>query len=170
MNNNTERTSWQTVCHYVVLSVIMLFSVTLQSAAGGGITLFGFSLLTGVAFVVGVGMNYSPFIGGIYGLAVGLLLDAYTAPSVGFHSVMMTFLGVACALAVNHLLLSNRYARLVLCFVSALLYGTAYFVVIQWMLGGHDFSYFYRFTLPGAFVGTVTCVVYGAVLRLFRKW
>ncbi len=167
--NNTEKTTWQGIFHYAILSAIMLFSVTLQSAAGGGITLFGFSLLTGVAFVVGVGMNYGPFVGGIYGLAVGLLLDAYTVPSVGFHLIMMCFLGIACGLATNHLLLSNGYARIVLCFISALLYGTAYFIVMQWILGGHDFSYFYRFCLPGTLVCTVTCLVYGVVLRWFRQ-
>lgn len=168
--NNTEKTTFQTVCHYTVLSFIMLFSVTLQSAAGGGVSLFGFSLLPAVAFVVGVGMNYGPLIGGVFGLVVGLLLDAYTAPSIGFHLVIMPFLGVGCALAVNHLLLHNRYARFVLCLVSSLIYCTAYFVVLQWMLGGHDFSYFYRFTLPGTLVCTLTCLLYGAGLRLFRRW
>ena len=168
--NNTEKTTWQSIFHYTILSIIMLFSVTLQSAAGGGITLFGFSLLPAVAFVVGVSVNYGPLTGGIFGLVVGLLLDAYTVPSEGFHLVIMPFLGIACALAANHLLLSNRYARFVLCFVSSLLYTTAYFVLLQWMLGGHDFSYFFRFTLPGTLVCTLTCLLYGVGLRWFRRW
>ncbi len=167
--NNAEKTTFQIVCHYGILSLLMLFSVALQSAAGGGISLFGFSFLPGIAFVVGVSMNYGPLTGGVFGLLVGLLLDAYTAPSIGFHTLMIPFLGIACGLAVNHLLLSNGYAHFLLCFVSALLYCTSYFVVVQWILGGHNFSYFYRFTLPGAGVCTLTCLVYGAVLRLFRR-
>lgn len=167
--NNTEKTTWQTIGHYAILGVVMLFSVTLQSAAGGGITLFGFSLLPAVAFVIAIGMNYSPLIGGVFGLITGLLLDAYTVPSVGFHTVLIPTLGITCALAVNHLLLHNRYARFVLCVASSLLYATAYFLILQWMLGGHDFSYFYRFTLPGAGVCALTSLVYGAFFRWFRQ-
>ncbi len=163
MNNGGK---WQTYCHYGLLSVLLLFSVTLQSAAGGGLSFFGMPGLPAVAFVIGIGMNYGPFVGGVFGLCAGLLLDVYTTPSVGFHVVVMTLLGIGCGLAVNHLLMHNRYARFVLCVCSALTYCSAYCILFKWIMGGHDFSYFYRFSLPTAGV----CALVSAVYSLFFKW
>ncbi len=167
--NNAQKTKWHTVGHYGLLAVFLLFSVTLQSAVGGGIKLFGIPTLPAVALVAAVGMNYGPFLGGIFGAITGLFLDVYTVPSVGFHLVVITLLGLGCGLAVNHLLLQNRYARFVLCLVSALFYNTAYFVVLKWILGGHDITYFFRYSLPTTAVCTITVLVYMLFLRWYQK-
>lgn len=167
--SNQGKTTFQTVLHYGLLTGFMLFSITLQNAPGGGLTLWGLSPLPAIAFVVGVSMHYGPFIGGVFGLVTGLLLDVYTVPSVGFQTVAITLLGMGCGLTMNHLLLHNKYAKFVLCLVSALLYGIVYFAVMKWMIGGHDFSYFYRFSLPAIGLCTVLCLLYGWVLGWFRR-
>ncbi len=151
--------------HYGLLSIIMLFSVTLQSAANGGVSLFGVSLLPAVAVIVAIGINYGPFTGGIYGLVAGLFLDVYTVPSVGFHLVIMTVLGIGCGLSVNHLLMNNRYARFFLCFCGATLYCIAYFVVMKWIVGGNTITYLYQFSLPMIGSCTLSC---GGCTFLFK--
>lgn len=166
--NNGEKTKLQVYFHYSVLVILLLFSVTLQSASVGGLALFGFSTLPAVAYVIGIGMNYGAAIGGVLGLFTGLLLDIYTVPSVGFHLFMMPLLGIGCGLAVNHLLMHNFYARIVLCLCGSFLYCTGYFVVLKWIIGGHDFSYFYRFSLPTVGVCTLMSVIYAVVLRWFH--
>ena len=142
--------------------------VTLQYATNGGLRIFGVSALPAVAMIVAIGMNYGPFVGGVYGLFSGLLMDVYTIPSVGFHLVMMPFLGIACGLAANHLLMNNRYARFFLCLCSAIVYCFFYFVVIQWIAGGNSFAYYVDFSLPMTGACAVTAGVLCFLVKLYQ--
>lgn len=166
--NKSKKSGFLAYLHYGIIAVILLFSVALQSAANGGLSLFGISLLPAVAVVVAIGINYGPFIGGVYGLIGGLFLDVYTVPCVGFHLVSITVLGMGCGLLVNHFLMNNRYARFFLCFCAATFYCVSYFVVMKWMLGSNGFSYLYQFSLPMIGSCTLTCGVCAFFFKLLR--
>lgn len=167
--NNMEKNKWYTFGHYCLLGLFMFLSVTMQTLANGGISVKGVSLLPAVAFVIGLGINYGPLLGGVFGLVTGLLLDGFTVPSVGFQVGILTILGIGCGLAAKHLFMHNRYARSFLCLCGSFVYSTAYFVVIKWICAGYDFSYFVKFSVPMIVAGGITGMVYTAALKWFRN-
>lgn len=165
-NKNTDAPRYPSYLHYVILGVILLVLFLWQSAPGQGLTLFGVRPLPAVMLVALIGIVYGEFAGGLFGLIAGLLMDMYTTPSVCFNVVLLTALGMICGLAIQHLLIPNFYAHLVLTLGCCFVYYLFYFIVIQWLLGEGTWYYFFRFSLPA----TVYTWAVGMILYPFLRW
>ena len=67
--------------------------------------------------------------GAVFGLVCGLLMDATSTSTMGFHAVLLLIVGFACGLLINNLL--NDTLRSAFLLGGA---GTALYCVIHWVM------------------------------------
>ncbi len=157
---------------YLQYSLLGLFLVMLWSLQSAPDSLFTLSLLRPVpvvVFVVTVGIVYGEMVGGAFGLFAGMLMDLYTTPSVAFHAVLLTALGIFCGLAVKHWLMNNLLTMVVLWFVGSLIYFVLYWLLFKVILGDDGWLYLYRFALPGGLYTGAWGVVVAPIVAWIRR-
>ncbi len=166
-NERLTRAMW--VWHALALGALLLLAFLVQSAPGTLLQIGGVRpvLLTGLC--IAVGAVYGPFCGGVFGLVAGLLADSVTAPSLAFHAVFYAALGIACALAVQHLLVPGFFAFLVLSVLGSLLYATGYFLLYKLAMRGGGWYYYLHFSLPGAGYTAAASLLICLLIRLLRR-
>ena len=166
---NKKRT--KQYAQYILLALLLLLFWGVQSAPQ---TLLSFGAVRPVllaAMVAVVGVVYGEMTGGIFGFFSGVLMDAYTTPSVGFHVVVLTALGMACGLMVKHLFMNNTLSALVTVLAASLVYFTLYWLLFKVILGGNGgMGYFFRFSLPATGYTAVCGWILLPLIRLIRRF
>ncbi len=158
------------VLQYVLLGVLALFCWLLQSAPGGFAVIAGCSPVLLPVLTAAVGVYYEERTGAVFGLLCGILMDIYTVPSVGFHAVLLTAVGVACGFAVKHFFTHSLWAALVLCLGAALTYFVLYWLLFKCILGGGGaWYYLVRFSLPAALYSGAFGLVFCPLVRWLHR-
>jgi len=155
---------------FVLLGLLLLVIWSFQIAPTN---LFAIGLVRPVPTViltVCVGIIYGETVGGVFGLFAGLLMDVYTTPSVAFHVVLMTALGIFCGLVVKHLFMNNRLSWVVLWFASAMVYFLLYWLMFKVILGNDGWLYLTRYALPSALYTGVWGIVLHPLVWSIRRW
>lgn len=169
MNNESMR-SEKRVTPFILLGVLVLLCWLLQSAPGGFLPLFHVSPVLLPILVAAIGMAYGETVGALYGLAAGVLMDLYTIPSLGFHAVLLTAVGIVCGLAVKHFLMQHLAAALVLAGTVAVAYFVLYWLVFKVIAGGGGALYYLvRFSLPAAVYSGLWGLVFCPLTRWIRR-
>ena len=165
--NNRDLPKLKPWLHYSLLAVLLLTAWSVQSAPDGILTVWGISPVLLVSLIACIGMIYGEMIGGVFGLAAGLLMDVYTTPCVGFHIVVLTAVGIGCGLIIRHLFMNNLLASFTLILGVCLVYFVLYWLLFKVILGGGGgWVYLYRFSLSG----TVYSAVFGGLFYPLLKW
>ncbi len=155
---------------YGVLLILLLAAWGLQSAPSNFLSVFALRPVLVLGLTACVGMIYGELIGGVFGFGAGLLMEIDAAPSVGFHLLVLTALGILCGLAVRHLLMNNIPASFTLLLSVCVLYFTLYWLLYKVILGADGFYYWIRFSLPSAaFTALWGCGFYGVLRLLHHK-
>lgn len=168
MNNNSlkRKSLWE----YGVLLILLLAAWGLQSAPSNFLSVFALRPVLVLGLVACVGMIYGELMGGVFGFCGGLLMEIDAAPSVGFHLLLLTALGILCGLAVRHLLMNNIPASFTLLLTVCILYFTLYWLLYKVILGADGLYYWIRFSLPSAALTTLWgCGFYGVLRLLHHK-
>jgi rod shape-determining protein MreD len=169
MKNDTVKNS-RSWLQYVVLAIVLFLCFILQSTP---MNLFGIQGIRPVFLVMLTlcsGLVYGELVGGTIGFCAGMLMDLYVTPSVSFHTFVLTFLGIACGLAIGHLFMDNALSALVLCFVGSFVYFSLYWLLFRVILSdGGAWVYYYRFSLPSAVYTGVLGLVFYPLLRWIRS-
>lgn len=151
---------------YLLLGLLLILLWAFQSAPAN---LFDIALVRPmpcVVLVICIGIVYGEMAGGAFGLFAGLLMDLYTTPSVAFHVVLLTVLGVLCGLAVKHWLMNNLLSAVVLWLVGSVLYFVMYWLLFKVILGNDGWIYLYRYALPGG----IYTGAWGVILAPLVVW
>lgn len=120
------------------LAAIILITFLLQNTAGLFPHPWGVPAMLLVPAVVCAGMFEREIPGMIFGLFAGILLDAFSAESLCFHSIALTATGFLSGLLVTRLLRNNLKTSLLLSFCALLIYNCAYFVFCVWKYSGES--------------------------------
>ena len=137
--------------HYTALGLLLAVLFLLQSSNGLLPRIFSVAAVPVVPAVICIALFEGETAGACFGLAAGILMDAFSARAYGFHAIFLLILGCLCGLLVRHLLAENLLTALMLCAGGALVYHTAYFFIFYLLRGlGDSGYYFFRFTLPAA--------------------
>ncbi len=166
---NKQRT--KQYAQFVLLGLLLLLLWAIQSAPRSLLSIGTVRPVLLAAFVSVTGIVYGEMAGGIFGFVAGLLMEPYTAPSVGFHVLVLTALGMACGLAVKHLFMNNTLSALVTVLASSLVYFILYWLIFKIVLGGNGgMGYLVRFSLPAAGYTAMCGWVLYPLVRLIRRF
>ena len=127
----------------IKMAVIILITFLIQNTAGLFPRPWGVPAMLLVPVVVCVGMFEREIPGMIFGLFAGVLLDAYSAESLCFHSIALTLLGFFSGLLVTRLLRNSLKTSLMLCAFALIAYNSAYFAFCIWKSAGESAWFVY---------------------------
>ena len=113
-------------------AIIILIIFLLQNTAGLFPRPWGVPAMLLVPAVVCIGMFEREIPGMIFGLFAGILLDAFSAESLCFHSIALTIIGFVSGFLITSLLRNNLKTSLLLSFIALLIYNSLYFVFCIW--------------------------------------
>ncbi|MBR6549461.1 MAG: rod shape-determining protein MreD [Clostridia bacterium] len=155
---------------FFLLGLLLVMLWSLQIAPANLFEIGSVRPVPTVVLTICVGILYGETAGGVFGLFAGLLMDTYTTPTVAFHVVLLTALGIFCGLAVKHLFMNNRFSWTVLWFVGSLLYFIFYWLLFKVILGNDGFSYLLYYSLPGALYTGAWGIVLHPLVWSIRRW
>jgi len=141
---------------WTAYGLLLLVAFLLQSAPRA-LAIGGIKPLLLVPVVVSIALFNGPLAGGIAGAVAGFLWDVYADRLVGFHGLLLLFVGCACGLLVVLLMRNNLLTATLLC-AAALLLQVAYDWGLAYLLLGrdHPFAALWRTYLPCALY-TLVC-------------
>ena len=125
------------------MAVIILITFLIQNTAGLFPRPWGVPAMLLVPVVVCVGMFEREIPGMVFGLFAGVLLDAFSAESLCFHSISLTLIGFFSGLLVTRLLRNNLKTSLMLCAFALIIYNSAYFAFCIWKSAGENAWFVY---------------------------
>ena len=120
----------------IKLAVIILITFLIQNTAGLFPHPWGIPAMLLVPVIVCTGMFEREIPGMIFGLFAGILLDAFSAESLCFHSVALTLTGFLSGILITRLLRNNLNTSILLSIIFLLVYNSAYFVFCIWKSAG----------------------------------
>lgn len=96
-----------------------------------------------VPLIVCIGMFESERWGMFFGLFAGVLLDAFSAESLCFHSIALTCIGFLSGLLITGIFRNNLKTCLLFSTVSIFIYNTFYFLLYYVSAAGDGADYIY---------------------------
>ncbi len=96
-----------------------------------------------VPLTVCVGMFEREMWGMLFGLFAGVLLDAFSAESLCFHSVALTCIGFASGLLITGIFRNNLKTCYLFSTAALLIYNTLYFLIFYCHSAAHSADYVY---------------------------
>ena len=96
-----------------------------------------------VPLTVCIGMFEREIWGMIFGLFAGVLLDAFSAESLCFHSIALTCIGFLSGLLITGIFRNNLKTCYLFSTVALFLYNTVYFLIYYCSAAGRDADYIY---------------------------
>ncbi len=154
---------------YALLVLLLVMTWAMESAPESWFILASVRPVPVVVLVISVGILYGEMVGGTFGLLAGMLLDLYSTPSVAFHVVVLTALGICCGLAVKHWLMNHLLSAIVLWFAGSLVYFILYWLLFKVILGNDSWYYLYRFALPGGLYTGAWGILLAPIVAWIRK-
>ncbi len=151
----------------VVSAVLSVFAVTflyyLLFYGNFGISRIGnAAVFLFVPFVVYVSIFFNGFWGFFFGSAVGLMLDAVSAVSPCFNTVMFMLCGLTAGLISKLYFNNNFISSAIIGFFYNLAYFTVRFVIFTLMLSGErEITYAF---LQGVVLSTVYTTLFGVIV------
>ena len=127
----------------IKLAVVILITFLFQNTAGLFPRPWGVPAMLLVPAVVCAGMFEREIWGMIFGLFAGVLLDAFSAETLCFHSVALTLIGFLSGLLVTRLMRNNLKTGILLSVIALTLYCSAYFVFCIWKDAKENAWYIY---------------------------
>ncbi|MBQ7595498.1 MAG: rod shape-determining protein MreD [Clostridia bacterium] len=152
-------------------ALIILVIFLIQNTAGLFPHPWGVHAMLLVPAVVCTGMFEREVPGMFFGLFAGILLDAFSAESLCFHSIALTLTGFFSGLLVTSLLRNNLKTSILLSVVALLIYNSAYFACCVWRSAGESAWQIFtgRYLLSAAYTAVFIPVIYLIVRTVSKK-
>ncbi|MBP9988358.1 MAG: hypothetical protein KBT46_02550 [Ruminococcus sp.] len=129
MNYIGKLGSKNTIIRRVWLTVIMIITFSLQSTDGLFPAPFGIHAMLLVPLTVCIAMFEREFSGVFFGLFAGLMLDAFNAQTVFFHSMCFTVIGFTTGSLITHLMRNNLTCATILTTFFTFIYNLLNFLI-----------------------------------------
>lgn len=96
-----------------------------------------------VPLIVSIGMFERERWGMFFGLFAGVLLDAFSAESLCFHSIALTCIGFLSGLLITGVFRNNLKTFILFSSISLFVYNTVYFLIFYFSAAGEKAGYIY---------------------------
>ncbi len=152
-------------------ALVILIIFLIQNTAGFFPRPWGVPAMLLVPAVVCTGMFEREIPGMIFGLFAGILLDAFSAESLCFHSIALTLTGFFSGFLVTSLLRNNLKTSILLSAAALLVYNSAYFACCIWKSAGESARQIFlnRYLASAAYTALFIPVIYLIVRTVSKK-
>ena len=139
--------------------LILLLLLILQTTLGAHIAILGVAPDFVLVFVLCRCLTDKPVSAAAFGLAAGLLLDLTGGRLIGFHGVLMLYVGLGASIFGNNFFRGNLYVSVAAAFCVTVVYQLVYGLFNFFIFGGTDVGYLLlHVVLVGALYNAVCAV------------
>lgn len=127
----------------IKLAVVVFVTFLLQNNSSLFIRPTDVPVMLLVPLIVCIGMFEKEKWGMFFGLFAGILVDAFSAESLCFHSIALTCIGFLSGLLITGIFRNNLKTCLLFSSVSIFVYNTVYFLLYYVSAAGREADYIY---------------------------
>ena len=124
---------------FCYLALVLL--LILQTTLGAELAIWGIAPDLVLVFVLCRCLSLTPIPAAAFGMAAGLLLDMAGGRLIGFHGVLMLYVGLLAAIFGSNFFRGNLYVAVAAAFCVTVVYQLIYGFLSFFMFGGVDFGY-----------------------------
>lgn len=140
---------------YLALVVLLI----LQTTLGAELAIWGIAPDLVLVFVLCRCLSLPPIPAAAFGMVAGLLLDMAGGRLIGFHGVLMLYVGLLAAIFGSNFFRGNLYVAVAAAFCVTVVYQLIYGFLSFFIFGGVDFGYMLlHMVLLGAVYNAVCAV------------
>lgn len=160
----------KTIARRAILVGFVVITFLFQNTGGLFPAPFGIKALLLIPLTICISMFEREFAGIFYGLLSGALLDAFSAQSSVFNSLMLTIFGFAAGSLITYLMRNNLLCATMLTAVAACVYNVISFVVYS-AFDSLDapVATFFRYYFTSAVYTILLTPVYYFIVRAVSK-
>ena len=153
-----------------ILAGLMLLTFVFQNTGILFPAPAGIHALLLLPLTVCIGMFEREFAGLFFGLFAGAMMDAFSANTICYHSIIFTLFGFAAGALTTYVMRNNFLCALILSAVFTFIHNTVYFIIYCAFDGGtgHAAVYF-RYFFAAVFYTVLFTPVYYFLIRALTK-
>ena len=172
MNFISKLDSKNIIIRRVILAVFVLVTFFVQNTGGLFPAPAGVHAILLIPLVVSISMFEREFAGLFFGLFAGMMLDAFSADTICFHSVSFTIIGFAAGALITYVMRNNLVCAAIFTAAFTFIYNTFYFVFYCAFNGTETpfTDYFRFFFLSVIYTIIFTPLYYFIVREIFKKF
>lgn len=160
----------KTVERRVILASLLLLTFLFQNTGGLFPAPFGIHAMLLVPLTVCIAMFEREFAGIFYGLAAGVMLDAFSSQSVVLNSLFFTVIGFGAGSLITYLMRNNLLCATIMTSVSSFIYtALLYFIYIDFTAIDRPFLVFLKYYFASAIYTVILTPVYYFLVRAISK-
>lgn len=162
--------SKKTVERRVVLAVLLVFTFTFQNTGGLFPAPFDIHAMLLLPLTICIAMFEREFAGIFYGLAAGLMLDAFSSQSVIFNSLFFTLIGFSAGALITYLMRNNLLCATIMTSVAALAYtGLLFLFYVDFSTVEAPLGIYFRYYFTSALYTIIFTPLYYLIVRAVSK-
>ncbi len=160
----------KTIARRAILVGFVVITFLFQSTGGLFPEPFGIKTLLLIPLTICISMFEREFAGIFYGLLSGVMLDAFSAQSSIFNSLMFTIFGFAAGSLITYLMRNNLLCATILTTAAAVFYNVISFIVYSAFDSlDKPVAVFFRYYFTSAVFTILLTPVYYFIVRLISK-
>ncbi len=160
----------KTVERRAILASLLVLTFLFQNTGGLFPAPFGIHAMLLVPLTICIAMFEREFAGIFFGLAAGVMLDAFSSQSVVFNSLFFTIIGFGAGALITYLMRNNLLCATIMTSVSSFLYTTLlYFIYIDFTAIDKPFLVFLKYYFASAIYTVILTPVYYFLVRAVSK-
>lgn len=129
-----------------------------------------FPVMLMIPLVVCIGMFEREIWGMVFGLFAGILLDAFSAESLCFHSIALTLIGFVSGLLITGIFRNNLKTCFIFTSSALFLYNTIYFIIYYCSSAESSADYVYiNFFLASLLYTLIFTFIFYFIIRLISS-
>lgn len=160
----------KTVERRAILAALTVLTFLFQNTGGLFPAPFGINAMLLIPLTICIAMFEREFAGIFFGLASGVMLDAFSSQSVFFNSLFFTIIGFGAGALITYLMRNNLLCATIMTSASALVYTTILFIInIDLSAIDKPFLVFLRYYFFSALYTVIITPLYYFLVRAVSK-
>ena len=160
----------KTVERRAILASLLVLTFLFQNTGGLFPAPFGIHAMLLIPLTICIAMFEREFAGIFYGLAAGVMLDAFSSQSTVFNSLFFTIIGFGAGALITYLMRNNLLCATIMTSLSSFLYTIIlYFIYIDFTAIDKPFLVFLKYYFASAIYTVILTPVYYFIVRAVSK-
>ena len=155
---------------YAVFGLICFVLYFIQYTKGYNLKIGNATAVLLVPIIVIIATFFREWVGALFGLVVGTLMDITTSGSTCFNAIALMLIGCASGLLITYLFNNNLLSAFFLDFMFVFIYFLSKWLFLQFFAGKADaVQYLLKYSLPSAFLTFIVGIPIYIIMRYIMK-
>lgn len=160
----------KTVGRRAILAALTVLTFLFQNTGGLFPAPFGINAMLLIPLTICIAMFEREFAGIFFGLASGVMIDAFSSESVVFNSLFFTVIGFGAGALITYLMRNNLLCATIMTSASSIFYTTVLFIMnIDLSAIDKPFLVFIRYYFLSALYTVILTPLYYFIVRAVSK-